>query len=113
ATNTRRTTPPCTRQKSREGRQYSQRKRRTQGKIAKKAGKMKIFLEACGNHRLNSGLRAIRTPSEQVRGVEVEGNSPILDGYPSFRADGQHGGRPQDHGRFREWRDRNRNGRRP
>src|SRR5437773_9998399 len=72
-------TPPCTSEKTRAGRDYSQGKSRTQGKIAKKAGKMKIFLEACGNHRLNSGLRAIRTPSEQVRGVEVEGNSPILD----------------------------------
>jgi hypothetical protein len=37
--------------KTRAAKDYSQGKRRTQGKIAKKAGKMKIFGEPCGNHR--------------------------------------------------------------
>jgi hypothetical protein len=37
--------------KTRAARDYSQGKGGTQGKIAKKAGKMQILLRVCGNHR--------------------------------------------------------------
>jgi len=42
-------------EKTRAAKDYSQGNRRTQGKIAKKAGKMRVFLERCGNHRWKCG----------------------------------------------------------
>jgi len=45
------TTPVFFCEKTRAGRHYSQGNTGTQGKIAKKAEKMRIFWRACGNHR--------------------------------------------------------------
>jgi hypothetical protein len=44
-------TTPVFQRKTRAARDYSQGKWRTQGKIAKKAGKMRFFSQACGNPR--------------------------------------------------------------
>jgi hypothetical protein len=44
-------TTPVAFRKTRAGKDYSQAGKRTQGKTAKKAGKMQVFLEVCGNRR--------------------------------------------------------------
>jgi hypothetical protein len=44
-------TTPVTLRKTRAAKDYSQAGKRTQGKTAKKAGKMQVFLGVCGNRR--------------------------------------------------------------
>src|SRR5262249_60531514 len=63
----------------RAGRDYSQGKRRTQGKIAKKAVKMRVFLNGCGNSSQKCGLEPFpcaagpRWQLDRLRSVPADG----------------------------------------
>jgi hypothetical protein len=54
--------------KTRAERDYSQGKRRTQGKTAKKAGKMRIFLKRVEIAAKTAGLRSFAHPYRLVSG---------------------------------------------